>query len=76
MLNGSQFPRLQMKVYNLDDESVWDEFAKGESTTIAIPHTTKTINYDPMKRIGIITSRQGANRSIALGAYVYALSQL
>lgn len=76
MMSGASFPRLQVKAYNLDDESVWDEFAKGQSTTISIPHTSKTLNYDPMKRIGVMTSHQGASRSIALGAYVYALSQL
>lgn len=76
MWDGTTFSRLQSKAYNLDEEAVWPEFAQGGGTTIAVPHSTKSIHYDPIKRIGIKTSSQGANRSIALGAYVYALSQL
>lgn len=76
MFDGSRFARLQSKAYNLDDEEIWNEFAKGECRTIAVPHSSKTVSYDPMKRIGVITSKQGANRSIALGAYVFALSHL
>jgi glucokinase len=74
MMDGSRFSRLQMKAFNLDDEEQFAEFTRGSATRITIPETTRQINYDPFKRIGIITSRQGTSRSIAMGAYVFALN--
>ncbi len=76
MINGARFNRLQMKAYNLDDEGEFKEFAKGEAVKIQIPGSGCVIDYDPLKRIGIITSKQGTNYSAAMGAYVYALNHL
>lgn len=76
MADGTVWPRLQMKVFNLSDASAFETFAKGQATKIKVPGTDEWINYDPMKRIGVITTKQGTSRSIALGAYVYALNNL
>lgn len=76
MMDGTRLDRLQMKAYWLDDEADFAEFAKGEAARIAIPGTDRTVEYDPCKRIGVMVSRQGASRSIAMGAYVYALNHL
>lgn len=76
MMDGTRFNRLQMKAFNLDDPDQFAVFAEGEKVEIPVPGTPRTICYDPMKRIGVITSRQGTNRSVAMGAYVYALNHL
>lgn len=76
MMNGDSFCRLQMKAFNLDDRDEFARFAKGERVKVCIPGTTREIDYDPFKRIGVALSRQGANRSIAMGAYLYALNHL
>lgn len=76
MLDGSRFGRLQMKAFHLDDPREFDRFAKGEAVKLTVPGTDRQVDYDPFKRIGVAVSRQGANRSIALGAYLYALNQL
>lgn len=76
MLDGSCFNRLQMKVYNLDDKAEFEAFAKGEAIQVAVPGTSRMADYDPLKRIGITFSRQGTNRSVAMGAYHYALNHL
>lgn len=76
MFSGEEFRRVQMQVYNLDDESVWQEFAKGNEVEINILGTTHKVIYDSMKRSGVMTSRQSTNRSIAFGAYVFALNKL
>lgn len=76
MMDGSRFPRLQMKAFNLDDEEEFARFAKGEVVKVTVPGSNRTIDYDPFKRIGVTVSRQGTNRSIALGAYVFALNHL
>ncbi len=76
MMDGNIFNRLQMKAYNLEDEEQFARFAKGEAKTIKIQGTDKLIDYDPMKRIGIITTKQGTSHSVALGAYMYAIKHL
>lgn len=74
--DGSRFPRLEVKAYNLNDESIWEEFARGKETEIAIPGTDRKVIYDSMKRIGVMTTQFKTSQSIAMGAYVYALNQL
>lgn len=76
MMDGATFGRIQMKAFNLDDASEFNRFAHGDAVKIAIPETQRTIDYDPMKRIGVMASRQGTSRSIAMGAYIYALTRL
>jgi len=76
MMDGSRFGRIQMKAFNLDKEEEFVQFAKGESVEIEIPGTSRTIPYDPMKRTGVLISRQGTSRAVAMGAYVYALNHL
>jgi len=76
MVNGASFGRLQMKVFNLEDEEDFIRFAKGEAVKVPIPDTDKTVDYDPLKRIGVAVSKQGTSRSVAMGAYVYALNHL
>ena len=51
-----------------------DAFLLGDSKTIQVPFTNDTITYDAMPRIGVGISQLGANRAIALGACIYALS--
>lgn len=74
--DGSRFSRLEVKAYNLNDESIWEEFARGKETEIAIPGTDRKVIYDSMKRVGVMTSHLKTSQSIALGAYVFALNQL
>ena len=76
MMDGSRFSRLQSKAYNLDDETQFSQFARGEAVKIHVPGLGREVDYDPCKRIGVMISKQGASRSVALGAYVYALNQL
>lgn len=75
-LKGDSFSRLQMKVFDLTDNTQFEAFAKGESTRIPVPGTQQMVDYDPFKRVGVMVSELGASRAIALGAYVYALSKI
>lgn len=76
MMDGTIFPRLQMKVFDLDDERELACFAKGDAVKIPVPGTDRLIDYDPMKRIGVTVSKLGASKAVALGAYVFALNHL
>ena len=77
MRDGSVVNRLQMKVFNLDDDEQFRAFAQDETVKIPVPGTAgRTVDYDPQKRTGITRSKQGTNRSVAMGAYAYALNHL
>lgn len=73
---GEAVKRVQMEVFDLDNDNEFEKFAKGQSRTIAIPGTDKTVAYDPMKRIGVTVSKLGASKAISVGAYAFALSML
>jgi transcriptional regulator/sugar kinase len=75
-INGEQLQRVQLNVFDLDDEHEFAQFAKGEAREIKVYGSEKTVTYDPMKRTGVCISKLGASKAISIGAYTYALSQL
>lgn len=73
-LDGSELNRVQMQVYDLDNEEEFEAFARGEQREIKVYGTCRTVKYDPQKRIGVAISKIGASRAISVGAYTFALS--
>ena len=73
---GDELNRVQMKVYNLDDEEEFAAFARGEQRTLQVYGSQRTVEYDPQKRTGVMISKLGASRAIAVGAYAFALATL
>lgn len=76
MRDGTRFSRLQMQAFRLDDEEQFAAFAEGKALQIPVPGTNRMVDYDAFKRIGVMISEVGASRSIAMGAYIYALNHL
>ncbi|MBO4942713.1 MAG: ROK family protein [Muribaculaceae bacterium] len=75
-LNGEEIGRLQLKVFNLDDEAELEQFIKGDARKLKVYGYDDVVTYDPMKRTGVMISKLGASKAISIGAYTYALSQL
>ena len=75
-ISGDEFDRVQMRVYNLDDEKEFADFARGASRDLKVYGTDKVVTYDPQKRIGVMISKIGASTAISLGAYAYALNEI
>lgn len=75
-INGEQLQKVQMKVYDLDDPEEFKAFAMGERKPLPVYGTDRTVNYDPVKRTGVMISQLGASKAISIGAYNYAISQL
>lgn len=75
-ISGEELNRVQMKVYDLDNEEEFAEFAKGEARKIKIYGSDEEVTYDPQKRIGVAISKMGASKAISVGAYTFALDQL
>lgn len=75
-LNGEQFPRLQMKPFNLDNPTDLRDFLTNTSVSVNIPGTTNQVLYNSEKKTAIAISKQGASKAIALGAYAFALNAI
>jgi predicted NBD/HSP70 family sugar kinase len=75
-ISGEELNRVQMKVYNLDNEAEFAEFAKGDARKIKVYGSDEEVTYDPQKRIGVTISKMGASKAISVGAYTFALDQL
>ncbi len=73
---GYETNRLSFSVFNLEDKSVFKEFAMGDIQSIRIPGTKKYMKFDKLPRTGVGISKIGASHAIALGAYSFALQQL
>ena len=65
-----------MEVFNLDDDSEFAAFAKGNRRSLTVKGTNLTVEYDDMKRVGIAFSKLGASKAISAGAYAFALSMI
>lgn len=75
-ITGDEIPRMPEKVFNLDDEEEFVQFAHGAARPIKVYGTDRTVIYDPMKATGVAISKLGASKAISIGAYSFALSML
>lgn len=75
-IDGNEVQRVQMRVFDLDDEMEFAKFVVGDSRQLKVYGSDETVVYDPMKRTGIAVSKLGASKAISIGAYAYALSQI
>ncbi len=73
---GRSLDRLEIKVYNLHDQTDLNAFIKGEVSEITVPFGDRVIKYDPVKRVGVAMSSLGTSKAVSIGAYAYALSRL
>jgi len=72
-------PRTESTVFNLEDAEQRSKFMRGEARLIQVPgssRTSRTVPYDPQKRIGVAVSKLGTARAVSLGAYALAVANL
>ena len=74
--NGHEINRLDMKVFNLEDDSDLKMFIKGEEKEISVPGSEEKIVYDPLKKTGVGISKIGTSKATSIGAYAFALSMM
>lgn len=75
-LSGEELPRMEIFAYNLRNESCSKDFYENTASPVKVPFTDETVNYDPLKKIGVGISTLGTSRAVAIGAYAYALNEL
>ena len=75
MTDGTRSPT-QMKAYNLENPEESEAFLKTADRYVKVPGSQKEVAYQTERRTGVILSRLGASRAIALGAYWLAVSEI
>ena len=73
---GYTVRRLIPEVFNLEEPAQLPRFLAGASREITVPGSERTMQYDPLPRIGIGISRLGTSDAIVIGAYAFALQKL
>lgn len=73
--NGNTTNRTTVQVFNAEKEKEKQTFLKGAVEEIHIS-TNNTISYDTISRTAVMRSKNGASKSISIGAYHFAISQL
>lgn len=74
MFSGAEFPLVQMKAYNLDDVSELNAFIKDETERVNIPGHQGSVNYEKVRKTGVLCSELGTSKAVQLGAYAFALA--
>jgi glucokinase len=74
--DGKKFRRLASAAFNLEDRAQLDIFLKGETRTIEVPGSGRSLAYDPLQRVGVGMSRLGTSEAVAIGAYAFALKHI
>ncbi len=74
--DGKKFRRLASAAFNLEDSVQLAKFLKGETRTIKVPGSDRSLAYDPLQRVGVGMSRLGTSEAVAIGAYAFALQKI
>ncbi|MBM3405124.1 MAG: ROK family protein [Bacteroidetes bacterium] len=75
-VEGKPFSRMEIDVYNLDDDNDREQFFRMEEQEISVPFCNRKVVCYPAKKTGIGISRLGTSRAVSVGAYAFALSRL
>lgn len=73
---GNHFRRLASAAFNLEDSDQLAVFLKGETRSVQVPGSDRTLAYDPLQRVGVGMSRLGTSEAVAIGAYAFAIQKL
>lgn len=73
---GEKFSRVSGKVYNLENEQSFGEFALGSVRSLQLPSSGRVIVYDELQRNGVGLSKLSASTAIAIGANAFAVQKL
>ncbi len=74
--DGATLARMELSVYNWENEKEKDTFLKDASVQIQVPSSGEILTYTPQKKIAAGITKLGTSEAVALGAYAFALSKL
>ena len=75
LVNGNTTNRTTVQFFNIENEQRKQSFLIGEVDEVQVSENN-TVIYDSMSRMAVISSKNEASKSISIGAYYFAISQL
>ncbi len=75
-VGGGSFQRLETYSYNLHNPQCLADFIENESVQLNIPFSEKTVNYFPVKKVGVGISTLGTSQAVSKGAWEFALKNI
>lgn len=75
-VSGDALPRLESRVFNLEDAADLAAFMAPAARQVAVPFSNRRVDYRPDKRIGVGISCLGTLTAVSIGAYALALDRL
>ena len=73
LVNGNTTNRTTVQVFNIENEQGKQSFLIGEVDEVQVSENN-TVIYDSMSRMALISSKNGASKSISIGTYCFAIS--
>lgn len=73
---GQLSPRLSYEVYDLENQGQFRDFTAARAKELVVPGSGRKVSYDAYPRTGVGLSKLGASKTIAIGAYAFALQHL
>ena len=75
-IKGQAVKRLESIAVNLDDMHAFNAVLHQSENEIKLPFSGRKIFYNPLKWVGVGTSRLGTSKAVSLGAYAFAVNEL
>ncbi len=75
-VGGGSFQRLETYAYNLHNPQCLADFVENESVQLKIPFSDETVNYFPVKKVGVGISVLGTSQAVSKGAWEFALKNI
>jgi len=74
--HGEPVSRLVSRAFNVEDPAELEAFVRSGSIRVRVPGADRSVEYDPVKRVGVGVTRLGNAQAVAIGAYAFALDAL
>lgn len=74
--DGRKFPRMETEAFNLEDKNGLQDFLSYSVKMLEVPFSNERQIYYPEKKTGVGVTSLGTSRSVAIGAYAYAMEKL
>ena len=74
--NGNTVNRLEVKAFNLEDDSDRKIFFENNTKMVNVPFSDRKVIYNCHKNVGIGLTKLGTSRAVGIGAYAFALQNI
>jgi len=75
-VGGGSVQRMETYAYNLHNPNCFADFVQNESQQIKVPFSDQTVDYFPVKKVGVGISVLGTSQAVSQGAWDFAVKRV